>query len=119
MNKKLKKTIITAALVIYLIILLLGAFVINPVGESSPKGSDKLLHFFGFLVLEVLLLLTFINYKLNHKYLATFLIALGIGLIIEVVQLSIPSRQFSLLDLAADAGGIALAMVLTWSFSKL
>ena len=119
MNKKLKKAVITAALVIYLIILLIGAFFINPAGESSPNGSDKLLHFIGFLILEILLLLTFIYYKLNNKYLATFLIALGIGLISEVVQLAIPGRQFSLLDLAADAGGIALAMVLTWSFSKL
>ena len=113
MNKKL---IISIVLVIYLIILFIGAFAVKFEGESSISGFDKLLHFFGFFILEILLLLAFNYYKIKNKYWASFLIALSIGLFIEVVQLAIPGREFSLLDWAADAGGIFLAMVLSWSF---
>jgi VanZ family protein len=116
MNKKLIFTIITSA---YLIVLLLGAFAFQVgTGESGTPGVDKVLHFIGFFILTVLLLLTFQYYKLNYRFVACFLIALGIGILIEAIQLGIPGREFSLWDLAADAAGILMALVLRWSFAK-
>ena len=114
-----KKIILTIVLVVYLIILFIGAFAVNLGSEGSAPGSDKSLHFIGFFILSLLLIFTFKNYAAKRVYLKSLIIAIIIGIIIEIIQLFIPARSFSLLDLAADAGGIALAMMLTWSFSKL
>jgi len=117
MNKKLIFTIITLA---YLIVLLLGAFAFQVgTGESGTPGFDKLLHFVGFLILIILLLLTFEHYNLSNKLIACFLIALGIGILIEAVQLGIPGREFSLLDLGADVLGIIAGALLKWIFPRL
>ncbi len=114
MSKKLILTIISA---IYLVILLISAFAVNLSSESAP-GSDKTLHFIGFLILTLLLIFTFKNYTTKRVYLKSLIIAVVIGIIIEIIQLFIPSRSFSLLDFAADLGGIFLAMVLARTFSK-
>lgn len=116
MNKKLVLSVISA---IYLILLLLGAFVVKlgTAGENGV-GFDKVLHFFGFFILAVLLLLTFKYYRLSNRFASVFLIALGIGILIESVQIGIPGRDFELLDILADVLGIIFGSVLVWSFSK-
>ena len=103
---------------IYLIILFIGAFAVNLGTSDSVPGSDKGLHFIGFLILTLLLIFTFKNYTVQRVYLKSLIVAIIIGIIIEIIQLFIPERTFSLLDLAADLGGIFLAMVLAWTFSK-
>lgn len=114
-----KKLIFTAITSLYLILLLLAAFVFQvDSGKSGIPGFDKLLHFFGFLILTILLLLTFKYYKLSNSYVSVFLIALGIGILIEAVQIGIPEREFSLLDILADVLGIIIGSVLVWSFRK-
>jgi VanZ family protein len=116
MNKKLAFTILS---VIYIALLLLGGTILKVNDVSKAPGFDKVLHFFGFFVLTILLLLTFEYYELNNKYLASMLIAFGIGLVIEAVQLGIPGREFSLLDLAADTLGIIVGAIIRWIFPKL
>jgi VanZ family protein len=105
--------------VVCIVLLFLGAINLNFRNVASKPGSDKSLHFIGFFILSLLLIFTFKNYTAKRVYLKSLIIAIIIGIIIEIIQLFIPARSFSLLDLAADAGGIALAMMLTWSFSKL
>jgi len=114
MNKKIILTVIS---VIYLIILL-GAFAVNLGTEGSAPGSDKSLHFIGLFILSLLLIFTFKNYAAKRVYLKSLIIAIIIGILIEIIQLFIPSRTFSLLDLAADLGGIFLAMLFSWMLSK-
>jgi VanZ family protein len=104
--------------VFYIIILFPGATVIKTTKVSKAPGFDKLLHFIGFFILAILLLLTFQYYKLNNRYASVFLIALGIGILIEYVQLGIPGREFSPLDILADALGIIIGSVLVWGFRK-
>ena len=99
-------------------LLFLGVINLNFRNVASKPGFDKLLHFFGFFILSILLLLTFEHYNLSNKLVACFLIALGIGILIEAVQLGIPGREFSLLDIAADVLGIIAGSVLVWSFSR-
>ena len=115
MNKKIILTVIS---IIYLIILLVGAFAVNLGTSDSAPGSDKSLHFIGFFILSLLLIFTFKNYTAKRVYLKSLIVAIIIGILIEIIQLFIPERSFSLLDLAADLGGIFLAMVLAWTFSK-
>lgn len=116
MSKKLVLSIISA---IYLVILLIGAFAVNLGSENSVHGSDKTLHFIGFFILILLLIFTLKDYTSKRVYLKSLIIAVIIGIIIEVAQLFIPARTFSLLDIAADLGGIFLGMVLAWTFSRL
>jgi VanZ family protein len=113
-----KKIVFTVACVFYIIILFLGATVVKTADISKATNFDKVLHFLGFFVLTILLLITFSRYKLKNKYLKSFIIALGIGILIEIIQLNIPGREFSLLDILADALGIIIGSVLTWSFSR-
>jgi VanZ family protein len=115
MAKKLVFTIISA---IYVIILFLGATFIK-LGDFSTPGSDKGLHFIGFFILTILLIFTFKNYTAKRVYLKSLIVAIIIGIIIEIIQLFIPTRTFSWYDLVADLGGIFLGMVLAWTFSRL
>jgi VanZ family protein len=114
-----RKIVLTVISVIYLIILLIGAFAVNLGSEESSPGSDKGLHFMGFLVLILLLIFTLKDYTQKRVYLKSLIAAIITGIIIEVVQLFIPARTFSWYDIVADLGGIFLGMVLAWTFSKL
>jgi len=75
--------------------------------ESSPQvsisGNDKLLHALAFFVLAFLvdgafLARSFVSFKMP--------LLISYGLFIELVQLYLSYREFSLLDLVADATGI-------------
>ncbi len=70
----------------------------------SQLVSDKLNHMAAFLVLAALL-----DFSLPRQEftLAKAGALLGYGLLIEIVQYFLPFRQFSLLDLAVDALGLA------------
>ena len=77
---------------------------------NSGSGDGYTLHFIAFLVL--MLLMAFVGLRLF----TAAAICLGIGVAIEFIQLSIPSRSFSGWDMAADAAGIvtAIAMLIVW-----
>jgi VanZ family protein len=116
MDKKQTLSIFCAA---YIIILFLGAITIKPSDISVLPGFDKLIHLGSFFILTILLLLTFERYKLNNNYIIGILIAIAIGIIIELVQLAVPGREFSLFDIAADFGGAVIASLLVWIYTKL
>jgi VanZ family protein len=65
-------------------------------------GWDKLNHFFAFLVLYILLSLSFINMKMKIKVVFLLIFALHI----EVIQYFTPSRSSSFADIVADIIGI-------------
>ncbi len=113
-----KKVVFTVLSVVYLILLFIGAFVVKASDISKASNFDKVLHLIGFLILAILLLLTFEHYKLGNKYISVFLVALGIGILIEAIQLGIPGREFSISDILANILGIIIGEFLTWSFSK-
>ncbi len=66
-------------------------------------GHDKLAHGLVFLILCLLLDAA----RGKFDVLAAILLAVG-GVAVETMQLLQPTRQFSLLDIAANCGGIAL-----------
>jgi len=68
---------------------------------------DKANHFAAFFVLYILLSLAYTKFGLKLKV----LLLLAYGLHIEIFQSFIDGRYFSLLDVVADAIGIALGVL--------
>jgi len=73
---------------------------------SAP--SDKVNHLLAFLELTLLVRLGWP--QLKPLYFVPLL--LGFGMLIEIVQATLPYRDFSLADVAADAAGIAAGMLI-------
>jgi len=71
--------------------------------EPALGGHDKLAHGLVFLILCLLLDAEYGGFDVR----AAILLAVG-GVSLETLQLLQPTRQFSLLDIAANCGGIAL-----------
>jgi VanZ family protein len=71
--------------------------------------SDTFLHFCAFAILMLLLCYAFSKVKLSRFIvLLSAGIALLFGLSIEIIQIFIPYRMFSLKDILIDAAGIGL-----------
>jgi len=70
-------------------------------------ASDKVNHLMAFIELTLLARLSWPEAKAWHY--APLLLAFGLA--IEAVQATLPYRDFSLADLAADGLGIAIAML--------
>jgi len=81
-----------------------------PVPSAS---NDKVNHLIAFLELTLLVRLGWPGLK--PLYFIPLL--LGFGMLIEIVQASLPYREFSLADVAADAAGIATGMLI-WPWLK-
>lgn len=77
-----------------------------PAGWIPPLPHDKLLHFGAFALLTTLALRIEPDWALRAFWLAGLLVA---GFVIEVLQKSVPGRNFCWRDMAANAAGIALA----------
>jgi len=97
-------------LITYIVVLLLISTL--PISAGLSR-YDKLAHFFMFFILTILLLTISIQ---KYKKIFVFLIALIIAAITEIIQIPIPYRSFSWLDLVADAIGITVAMLIGWRF---
>ena len=80
------------------------------VREITPAISDKLMHFGAYFVLMVWFAGLYPRGK--HVLLAVALVALGTAL--DILQgTATRTRSFELLDIAADAIGIVVALVLS------
>lgn len=79
----------------------------HPVATST---WDKANHAIAFIELILLARLGWPRMAVIHSA----LIILGFGALIEIVQAPIPYRSASLLDLVADAVGIALGLGIWW-----
>lgn len=82
-------------------------------GGSYTQISDKLDHVLAFFVMAFFLGRGFVSS--GSPYLK-FLPLAFYGLVIEVVQWFLPTREFSLLDVAADVAGILLYLVIEFAY---
>ncbi|MGQ7868782.1 VanZ family protein [Sunxiuqinia sp. sy24] len=74
-------------------------------------GADKLIHAGMYFVLSILILWSFHTSKVARWKLYGFVI--GWGLLMEILQILMRSgRQFSLLDIIANATGVVLGIAL-------
>lgn len=77
---------------------------LRPISTQPFWGShDKLMHGLVFFGLSAL----FVSARGEFGWRAAVLLAAG-GLVVEVLQVLLPTRQFSLLDLAANLAGITV-----------
>jgi len=102
---------VLSATVVYRIVLLVALVVITylaMVPNPLPEGfnvSDKLLHALAFCVL---LWLADGSWPDRGVNLTKVTLIFGYGAMIEIIQFYLPYRDCSLLDLAADGGGMLL-----------
>lgn len=81
------------------------ALAVAPTEHAEGTGSSLINHLLAFYVLSLLTDYAFPNSDFGlHKALPL----LGFGMLIELIQLGLPHRHFSLLDVAVDAVGIGL-----------
>ncbi len=81
--------------------------------------SDKSFHFFGFGILAWLLCYGYHRAKWSRMpYFRAGFFAMAYGLFIELLQIPLPYRHCSLLDLAVDAAGILIGLFVFYLFRK-
>jgi VanZ family protein len=81
--------------------------------------SDNAFHFFGFGILAWLLCFGYQRAKLSRMpYLRVGLFSLTYGFFIELVQIPVPYRLFSIKDFAVDAVGIVVGLFVFYLFRR-
>lgn len=108
MNKKLWMTVI---LVVYIIVMIIGAIITTPGDIKAVNNNDKLLHFMEFYVLSIILLKTLQVYDFKHHYIIGVVVALLFIPVSELIQMLTPSRSFSYYDMLADLLGVIAGLV--------
>jgi hypothetical protein len=76
--------------------------------------SHSSLHFFGFGILAALLAWGFYKKRSSSVLKRAGLLTLFFGLFIEVYQIFLPHRSFTVLGLAVDCAGIVFALWMFW-----
>ena len=82
--------------------------------EPIQNSWDKANHFIAFFILYILLSLAHLSMSLQSK----LYILLAFAVQIEIVQAFLPHREFSFLDIFADAVGIALGFLFMRFFNR-
>lgn len=100
----------TGGLILAVAIMLLPWLAVQPqLAPPSGGGADKYLHMFCFAGLAFIGLWT-VRTLVARVVVLALLLFLGAG--IEWLQASVPGRQGSWSDLAADVAGLLLALIL-------
>ncbi len=102
---------------IILVLTLLPGSYISQVDFIKITNFDKFVHFLLFLVFAILFFISIaaVLFPGNAKYLpwiATAIISIGFGILIEFFQKYIPGRDPDILDVLADALGALFGIVL-------
>ena len=97
----------------YIILLVIAWLGVMQGGSDRFFGiNDLVLHFSGYVVFAGSGLAA---YPRSPVKVSIFLFAYSVG--IEVIQFFLPYRTFSLLDIAANLGGIATTAMLWWKIT--
>jgi VanZ family protein len=118
-NSKYQKTLLTSILVVYALAMIIGAVIPNPQDVPVFAGNTKYFHFFGFIILSLIMFRTFQLYNIKRKNLWT-VIALSVFIFLtEFLQLFVSTRHYSYLDMLIDASGCLIGWGLyKWIYSK-
>ncbi len=105
------------ALIVWTIIMLtLSSMPDLKAPEMFPKFSDKIVHFIEYFIWALLLILMLKQEdrikKIWGALFAVFIIGLVLGIADEFHQMFVAGRDADVRDLAADVGGIILALII-------
>jgi VanZ family protein len=105
MNKKGQKVMIAARLILAVTIAVVSwqATIQNGIEAPPVVNGDKILHFFAFVALSLLVDFAFPRNRFGAVKIITLILY---GLAIEVVQSFLPYRSASAADLLTDIAGI-------------
>ena len=105
MNNKSQKILLTWILVIYAIIMIIGAIIPNPQDVPVFSGHTKYFHFFGFIILTFIMFRTFQLYRIKNKNLWPIILLAVFIFLTEILQLFVSTRHFAFTDMLIDAAG--------------
>jgi VanZ family protein len=115
MHPKSQKKLLTAVLIVYALVMIVGAIIPNPQDVPVFAGNTKYFHFIGFAVLSLVVFRTFQLYKIKYKN-TWSMILLGFFIVLtEVLQLFVSTRHFAFFDMLIDLSGC----VIGWALYKL
>lgn len=119
MNKKSQKTVLTLILIVYAIIMMIGAIIPNPQDIPVFAGHTKYFHFFGFILLSLIMFRTIQLYNIKNKNTWTIAILAVFIFLTEFVQLFVSTREFAFTDMLIDAVGCLIGWgIYKWIYSK-
>ena len=119
MNKKFQKNILTTILIIYALVMIIGAIIPNPSAIPVFSGNTKYFHFLGFIVLTIMVFKTFELYKFKRKSMLSIIMLIVFIILTEVLQLFISTRHFAYTDMLIDFFGCLIGWgIYRWIFFK-
>lgn len=77
--------------------------------------QDKIAHFLMYGIMGFLAYIS-VPSEGRRKYLLVFIVLLGAAL--ELIQVYIPGRSASYIDLVANTGGVVFVIFLSWIYSR-
>ena len=116
----LEKTLTTIILLIY-ILLMFRLGTMPDINEQIPGAiflPASLKHILGMSGLIAVFNVWAKTFSLKNYIIYSIIFASIIGLLIEIIQLQIPYRHFSYLDLIYNSIGIVLGLILIWPIIK-
>ncbi|MBP1838362.1 VanZ family protein [Formosa algae] len=113
----LKKSVLIPAALLYTFALATLSLVnLNNITEGSPKNSDKAFHFLAYCLLA---LVWYIVFKYGYKWsqikalCSAGLFSISFGVLIEYLQGNFTeTRQFDVLDIAANSAGVIIMLLI-------
>ena len=102
---------------------ILAASVVRPTGAPAGPGPfgvfgmDKYLHFLAYAGLATALVYALVGTNTDRVAVVVFVAAVGFGLFVELLQLPLGYRTFSLADAAANAVG-ATVVTAGWRLAR-
>ncbi|MGV8141097.1 MAG: VanZ family protein [Candidatus Woesearchaeota archaeon] len=119
MERRYQKMLLTSLLVVYALIMIIGAIIPNPQAVPVYSGNTAYFHFFGFLVLSVLIFRTVNLYNIKYRTFWSFFLLVLFIMLTEVLQLLVSTRNASFADMLIDIAGCLVGWGLyLWMYSK-